>query len=313
MKKKYFILIVIFSVFCLCTFDVLESEKMEDLLYDIHIAETAMNIRKVSSAKETRREYYDYIFEKHHTTRVQFEKSIKYYAANPKKLELIYENVKKRVEKLQSDVENYVYHPEAKELDASKMLDTIPIFKFEKSYNFNSSPTKDLLAFEVADRNYFALSDRFVLRFLMFIEPLGNNLETLPNTQSFLTITYSNGVKKTISAKILSDSKWYRYTFQMPVNDTILPVKIHGNLFFSNDMVKTLKIDSAELVKIYNPEKYPLPDSIKTTLGIDIKPEIDDKLVKKADTVFKKPFEFQQRSFFENRRLEKSQFIKKTD
>jgi hypothetical protein len=272
---------------------VLKSEKMEALLYEIHLAEAVMNVRKVSTNKEIQRSYYDYIFEKHHTTREQFEKSIKWYAANPKKLELIYTNVKERVEKLQVDVNNYVYHPEVKELEANKMLDTVQLVKFEKHYYFKNYPPKDSLAFKIEDRNYFAFSDRFILRFLMQAEVFDNKTATLPNSKNFLTVTYSNGKQKTAAGKIPTDNKWYRYTLQVAANDSVIPIKIHGNLFDGNDMIRALKIDSVELIKIYNSEKEPLPDSIKTILGMDILKKDLPETAQKSDTVVKMPVEFQ--------------------
>ena len=310
MKKLYSILLI-FAVFYSCN-RVIDSKKMENLLYDIHVAEAVMDVKRVPSAKEMRRSHYDYIFEKHKITRKQFEKSIKWYAANPKKMEAMYENVKKRIEKLQVDVENYVYHPEEKVLEANRMLDTVQIFKFEKQYNFKNSPSKDTLAFEIADRDYFALADRFILRFLIQVECFDEDKQTsLPNTKSFLTITYSNGAQKTMTGTIPTNNKYYRYTFQMPVNDSIIPVKIHGNLFEGKDMIRSLRIDSAELIRIYNAEKYPLSDSMKTVLGVTDKPkELPEmELIERIDI---KHSEFQNvRHSTLQRKLDNSQLIKK--
>ena len=312
MKKICYILLI-FSAFS-CGNRVLDSAKMENLLYDIHVAEATMNIKKVPSTKEIRRSYYDYIFEKHHTTREQFEKSLKWYAANPKKLESIYQNVKNRIEKLQVDVDNYVYHPEEKVLQEQKVLDTIQIFQFEKRYNFTHFPPKDSLAFEIADREYFALADRFILRFLMQVEGFDDKQNTLPNAKNFLTIIYSDGTEKTMTGKIHSDNRWYRYTFQMPVNDSVVPVKIHGNLFDGDDIIRSLKIDSAKLIRIYNAEKYPLSDSIKTVLGVNIEPK-DTIIVEpeiKMDLLIERPIEFQNaRREMMHRRMDNTQLMKK--
>ena len=312
MKKLYYILLI-FSVLCSCSkFGILKSKKMEDLLYDIHLAEATMNIKRIHSTREIRRSHYDYIFEKHHTTREQFEKSIKWYAARPKKLEAIYENVKKRIEKLQVDVDNYVYHPEEKILEEQRVLDTIQIFKFEKRYSFTHFPPKDSLSFEIADRKYFALADRFILCYMMQVTGFDNKQIALPNTKNFLTITYSDGTQKTMSGKINSNSKWYRYTFQMPVNDTVVPVKIHGNLFDGNDMIRSLKIDSISLTRIYNAQKYPLSDSIKMVLGINIEPKDTLKTEEKTDLLIEKPIEFQNvRNFMHRRINDNTQLMRK--
>jgi len=291
---------------------------MEGILYDIHVAETTMSVKKISNDKTVRRSYYDYIFEKHHTTRKQFERSIKWYAAHQKKMDIIYANVKERVEKFKVDVDNYVYHPEAKDIEESRMFDTIEIFKFEKRYVFDYCPSKDSLAFEIADRNYFALADKFILTFLMKVRNLDDTETALQNSKNFLTITYSNGKKKTMTGKIICGNKWYRYTFKMPVNDSIVPVKISGNLFNGDDMVRSLRIDSAKLVRIYNEDKYPLSDSIKTVLGINIEPKEAIKVPENQQVIAEPPMEFEnaRRPMLQDR-LERSELkrkiIKKSD
>ena len=50
-----------------------------------------------------------------------------------------------------------------------------------------------------------------------------------------------------------------------------MPIKIEGNLFEANTKITHLQIDSAKLLRIFNAEKYPLPDSIKTALNINEK------------------------------------------
>jgi hypothetical protein len=260
-------------------FGVLNAEKMENVLYDIYIADATMSTRHISTDQKTRREYYDYIFEKHHVTRATFEKSMAWYAHNPKKLEQIYDKVKERVNKLQVDVENYVYHPENKELDENKMLDTINLVKFENHYSFKNQPPKDSLFFELKNRDYFALKDRFIWSFLMKIEPLDTNIKSLAETKTYLTITYTNGAEKTMRGKLICDTKTYRYTFQMPVNDSLVPVAVRGSFFDGKDMVRSVSIDSAQLIRIYNEEKYPLIDSLKIKFG-KITPE---DTIKKVD------------------------------
>ncbi|MDR2652777.1 MAG: DUF4296 domain-containing protein [Prevotellaceae bacterium] len=258
------------AAFCSCNmrpFDIMDSKQMENILYDIHLAEATMSVRHVSAQTEIRRAHYDYIFEKYHISREKFETSMSWYAYNPKKLELIYENVKERFNKLQVDVDNYVYHPENKILDEIKSFDTINLYKFENQYFFKNHPPKDSLFFEIKNREYFALKDKFIWKFLLKIEPLDTNAKILEHTKSYLTVIYTNGKKKTVKGIINNDSQIHRYTFQVPENDSLIPVSICGHFFDGNDMVRSLKIDSAQLIRIYNAEKYPLPDSLKIKFG----------------------------------------------
>jgi tRNA U38,U39,U40 pseudouridine synthase TruA len=267
-------------------FSVLDAEQMENILYDIHLADATMSVKHVSAYTEIRRSHYDYIFEKHHITREKFEKSIAWYAHNPKKLEQIYDKVKERFNKLQVDVDNYLYHPENKMLDEIKSLDTVNLYTFEKEYFFKNQPPKDSLFFEIKNREYFALKDKFIWKFLLKIEPLDTNAKTLEHTKNYLTVTYTNGKEKTVRGIINNDNKLHRYTFQLPENDSLMPVSIRGHFFDGNDMIRSLTIDSAQLIRIYNAEKYPLPDSLKIKFGKIIpqdtvkKNEIKEVLIK---------------------------------
>ncbi|MDR3328245.1 MAG: DUF4296 domain-containing protein [Prevotellaceae bacterium] len=265
MKNKIFYIIIALVLFS-CSmqpFGVMNSEKMEDVLYDFYIADATISTKRLSSE---RNEYYNYVFEKHKISKNKFEKSIKWYAAKPQRLELIYSNVKNRIEKLQADVDSYKFHPEEKLTDEKNSLDTIAIYKFEQKYYFDDNVPKDSLKFEIADRNYFALGDRFILQFFMKIESLDAKDEYLPTTKASLIITYSDGKQKRISQKLFADNKTYKYTFQPVKNDSLAPTKIEINLFDGNDMLRSFTADSVKFLRIFNYKKYPLSDHIKTAI-----------------------------------------------
>ena len=78
--------------------DVLPPQKMEDVLYDYHLAQvmgsdlTGENIYK-------RGLYVDYVFKKHHITPAQLDSSLVWYARNPKELSAIYDRLEARTER----------------------------------------------------------------------------------------------------------------------------------------------------------------------------------------------------------------------
>jgi hypothetical protein len=249
-------------------FGVMNSEKMEDVLYDFYIADATINVKHLSSERD---EYYNYVFEKHKISKNKFEKSIRWYATKPQSLELIYSNVKTRIEKLQADVDGYKFHSEEKLTDEKNSLDTIAIYNFEQKYHFENSVPKDSLKFEIAVRNNFALGDKFILQFFMKIESLDVKDEYLPTAKASLIITYLDGKQKKIMQKLFADNKTYKYTFQPVKNDSLAPIKIEINLFDGDDMFRSFTADSVKLLRIFNFKKYPLPDHIKTSDTIKTK------------------------------------------
>jgi len=78
--------------------EVLPPSKMEDVLYDYHLAQvmggdlTGENLYK-------RGLYIDYVYKKHHITAAQLDSSLVWYARNPKELAAIYEHMEARTER----------------------------------------------------------------------------------------------------------------------------------------------------------------------------------------------------------------------
>ncbi|KGN82853.1 hypothetical protein HW49_00765 [Porphyromonadaceae bacterium COT-184 OH4590] len=265
-KKIIYTLVVVASVACgMRPSGIMSDTKMENLIFDLTIGDAVLQTHKINS-QEQQKEYYDFIYSKNEVSKEQFEKSLEWYAYKPKKLEQIYTNVKNRIDTLKSDVELYKFHPEAKLLDELKALDTLQIYHFAHQYTFTSTPKADSLRFEVADKNYFALSDRLILRFLMKIDDIDTISDTLQDARVEFKITYSDSSVKELYSKVFANGKLYSYAFLPTPKENVAPISVEGNLLNSQAIVKEVKIDSVQLLRIYNAEKYPLPDSIKTVL-----------------------------------------------
>ncbi len=79
--------------------DVLSKEKMEALLYDIHLAEGVIATTPTQADSNTRRAlgYYEIIYKKHQVTETQFKQSYDFYTKHPVLLDSVYSRV---IEKL---------------------------------------------------------------------------------------------------------------------------------------------------------------------------------------------------------------------
>lgn len=78
---------------------VLSQSEMEDVLFDLHLTEGVINALDIKTT-ETEKQllYYDAILASHHTTQTQFDSSIIWYSAHPKRFEKIYLNLLARIE-----------------------------------------------------------------------------------------------------------------------------------------------------------------------------------------------------------------------
>ncbi|UKT65803.1 DUF4296 domain-containing protein [Pedobacter mucosus] len=80
--------------------DVIEPQKMEKILYDIHIADGYVSTIYIQdSSKKVAAAYYDGIYKKFDIDSALYAKSIKYYYINnPEELEKMYKNITKKLD-----------------------------------------------------------------------------------------------------------------------------------------------------------------------------------------------------------------------
>ncbi len=79
--------------------DVVSSRKMEDILFDYHIAQ-AMVLNLTADERDKSLPYLEAVYEKHGITAAQFDSSLIYYNRHPDQLADIYKNLKTRYERL---------------------------------------------------------------------------------------------------------------------------------------------------------------------------------------------------------------------
>nr|WP_199157200.1 DUF4296 domain-containing protein [Pedobacter sp. ASV2] len=79
--------------------DVIKPDKMEKILYDIHVADGYVStIYVTDSAKKVAASFYNGIYKKFNTDSAQYSKSMAYYNAHTDELRKIYANISKKLE-----------------------------------------------------------------------------------------------------------------------------------------------------------------------------------------------------------------------
>lgn len=285
----YLFLVILLAACKMKPIGVIGEKKMEDIIYDITLTEAIIYTYDTKISTEERKKLYNDIYAKYGIDEAKYLASLKWYTENPKYIEIIYDNVRSRIDTLKSDVANYKIHPEAKIADQLRELDTIEMYAFEPQYMFNATPPTDSLRFVVESKDSFALEDKYIFSLLLKADKFANRKDTLENSDIEFTITYSDGSMKTLKCRIIANSKTYRYTFTPKQRTDVAPTKIEGNMFRSTELIRQLQIDSVRLIRIYNSKKYPLlekkPLDISTE-NTDIKIDnieniiIDDNILK---------------------------------
>lgn len=98
MKKiLYFIFILALCIACDKQSDhILTRGKMEDVLYDYHLAQGLLEQLTIDEREKMAQAYIDAVFEKHNITEADFDSSMVYYNRHANDLKKIYQNIKDR-------------------------------------------------------------------------------------------------------------------------------------------------------------------------------------------------------------------------
>lgn len=132
---------------------VLSNEKMEDVLYDYHIAK-AMGEQQSRNENYKRVLYMDYVYKKHGITEAQFDSSMVWLSRNPKELMIIYEEVNARLKKAKDLVDEMIARRDNKP-KASLPGDSIDVWYGQRTFQLTGYPLNNLYAFDIpSDENF---------------------------------------------------------------------------------------------------------------------------------------------------------------
>ncbi len=275
-------------------FKLLSKSEMVTVLTELYLTEGAFNASFVRDEQE-KLAYYSSLFEKYGISRADFEKSAAYYARHGRDLELIYEIVLDSLKAKEQLVNNHFYHPLPPETDEQKVvLDTLNLWTETSRvvWHPDSAERENSLPFEFADSNYFAQGDRFVLYFLQS----SAWRDSLHNAYVSMFVRYRNDVVDSVEAMLLPDERVRRYTLAVNNIDSLRPLAVYGNLLRFDSVSGTPDrwFDSIKILRIYDCEKNPLPDSLKTHFQIN---EVEADTLKKSPLLKSKSMRLNERPF----------------
>ncbi|NDV64345.1 DUF4296 domain-containing protein [Bacteroides sp. 224] len=161
MRSKYYILSALLLSFCLsgCKVkrpkEVISEKKMEDILYDYHIAKAmGEHVSYTDNYKKTL--YMEYVFKKHGTTGEVFDSSMVWYTRNTEILSKIYENVTDRFKKEQGFIDNLVSIRDNKP-KISQPGDSVDVWIWDRIYHLTGHALNNKVTFKLpSDSNFYA-------------------------------------------------------------------------------------------------------------------------------------------------------------
>ena len=109
MRTILFLITVLFIVSCnspkeKAPGNLLPPDSMVSILVDIHLAEAASNVTRLSDVQSFKApELYPAIFKSHQTDSAAFHSSFNYYLKHPKELEAIYDKVLNELSRRESE------------------------------------------------------------------------------------------------------------------------------------------------------------------------------------------------------------------
>jgi hypothetical protein len=84
--------------------NVIPKDSMVFIMMDVHIAEAGVKTLAADSTMVNLKNYYQYIYKKHHITEEQFQYSLRFYTYHPAVLQEIYTKMAEEMSKKETEV-----------------------------------------------------------------------------------------------------------------------------------------------------------------------------------------------------------------
>lgn len=234
--------------------DIIQPSKMEDLLYDYHLAQAVADQDAPNKADYNRRLYFDAVLKKHKVTQAEFDSSMLYYQRHTERLYNIYDNINKR---LQNEAgTNSGDGANSKYANLKANSDTALIWKGNTSeFLLASAPFNKMSFYIKADSSYHA-GDAFEFSMdVQFIMEDGSR-----DAVALLAVRYDNDSIATQNIHMSSPS---HYTIMIPSFPKHKIKDIRGFVYLSKcgDSKTTLKmmcLSNIMLMKFHQNGKMPV-------------------------------------------------------
>ncbi|MBR3895487.1 MAG: DUF4296 domain-containing protein [Bacteroidaceae bacterium] len=252
------------AIVCLsaCTVEipsyVIQPQEMEDLLYDYHLMQAMAGDLK-SSEGYKRKQYEQYVFDKHHVTEAEFDTSLTWYMRHTKELEAIYKNLNDRFSTTKEKLAAHI-PPYERTNRITKAGDTVNVWDDFRMARLTVSPLTNKLNFVLpTDSNYHK---RDAFEWKLNAHFLGDT--ALTRAIMGLTLIYD---KDTVgSSCVINQTGSYSLSL---TNDSNYQLKeIHGHVYYYNRDKERLGEASATMDSLPEFSVLPVADLILSDIAI---------------------------------------------
>lgn len=251
---------------CSCNREVLNQEKMIDVLLDIHRTEACFSIAHRRANADEQAQYYNYIFEKHGITKEQFEASLQWYAEHPREWRMLYDELSKKSEEYVQRVENYEFTPDMRR-DVRDSIDT-----FDFWYNDSR-----LRLYKVTNERYIQSDfeadwdgrDHFVgTRELRLVGQMRFYSKDTADVTTKMIVHLSKQKKPdTLKLVMPADSILRNYSIPFKVKDKNI-TKVEVSLLDSLEALDYVEISGVRMLNVYDKYGKHFGESIKNRIYI---------------------------------------------
>lgn len=180
---------------------VMSSGKMENVLYDYHLA-LVIGMQSGDSVVVRKREYVEAVFKKYGITQAEFDSSMVWYCRQTSQLYNIYQNVGKRLEK-EARILGVQTSAATGYAQLSSEGDTANIWNGRNFYLLTANDANNLMSFSMKADSTFQPEDKFTWHFYShFIYKQGRR-SAIAN----LTVRYDNDSISNVFQQIFSDGE----------------------------------------------------------------------------------------------------------
>lgn len=254
--KRFFVTTLIFSFLLTlagCKVEIPEGvilpDKMENILYDYHLAQ-AITANQSSSSYE-KKLHINYVFEKHGVTKAVFDSSLVWYTRYPKQMLRIYSNLESR---LKDEIEILGDDDAISEIVNSEQMlaDTVNLWKGTNVRLLSSAAICNRITFAYDADTTYVKGDSLVFTFSAKYLP-GTMDSLFQRAHAALVVTYADGSIVNSGSAVVVDKK-----YALSVNRSDKMIKsLNGFLYYSDNdsscLSKLLLSDIA--VKRIHPEE----------------------------------------------------------
>ncbi len=171
--------------------NVLPPRKMEQFLYDYHLAQS-MALDLPSNERYKRELYFNYVFQKHGISKQDFERSLVWYTRYPHEFSKVYDRLNKKAEKERLNAAKEVEKIEKKSY-STLSGDSVDLWYLNKTRIFTMSPALNKLTFTIPADTSFRQCD--TLTWNTRATFLGNNTDSVkPSVYLSLTLHYKDSI-----------------------------------------------------------------------------------------------------------------------